>query len=58
MADALLILTRGGMFGLDKVSATTLSVPEMCQISDVYSAIYAKWCVYLADHGVDTRQRA
>ncbi len=42
--------------GLDSVSATTLSVPAMCWILLVNSAMYASWRHCLAFHGsVDRR---
>ncbi len=44
--------------GLDSVSATTLSVPAMCWISLVNSAMYASWRLCLAVHGSVHRRTA
>ncbi len=44
--------------GLDSVSATTLSVPAMCWISLVNSAMYASWRHCLAVHGPIDRRMA
>ena len=44
--------------GLDSVSATTLSVPAMCWISLVNSAMYASWRHCLAVHGSVDRRTA
>ncbi len=44
--------------GLDSVSATTLSVPAMCWISLVNSAMYASWRHCLVVHGSVDRRTA